>query len=187
MTLPKRRIQFMRDTQIALLRGINVGRAKRVAMADLRALLEELGYEDVRTLRNSGNVVLSRTAPDEPAARIEEALVERLGVSSRVTVLAAGELAEVVRENPLLDVADNPSRLQIAFLADPADRASLEPLLKRDWRPEALALGTRVAYLWCPNGQRQSALIKATNDLLGEGVTTRTWSTVLKLHALAET
>jgi uncharacterized protein (DUF1697 family) len=101
MPLPKRRIQIVGDTQIALLRGINVGRAERVAMADLRALIEQLGYEDVRTLRNSGNVVLGRIAPDETAARIAEALMERLGVSSRVTVLAADELAEVVRENPV--------------------------------------------------------------------------------------
>ena len=83
----------------------------------------------------------------------------------------------------------NPSRLQVqvAFLADPADRARLRPLLAHDWRPDALALGKRVAYLWCPNGMSQNALYGAVSDLLGVRVTTRTWSTVLKLHALAQT
>jgi uncharacterized protein (DUF1697 family) len=186
----------MLETQIALLRGINLGRARRVAMADLRAMLEEMGYQDVRTLRNSGNVVLKSQAsasgaaggetPREIEARIEVGLVERFGVSSRVIVLTAAELAAVVRENPLLDVADNPSRLQVAFLADLADRQRLEPLLEKEWYPEALGLGARVAYLWCPNGQSGSALTKAVSGVLGDRVTTRTWSTVLKLHALAE-
>jgi uncharacterized protein (DUF1697 family) len=112
-------------------------------------------------------------------------LVERLGVPSRVTVLLAAELAAVVRGNPLLDRADNPSRLQVAFLADPGDRAHLEPLLARDWHPEALALGTRVAYMWCPNGLSVSALNAAVEKALKDRMTTRTWSTVLKLHALA--
>ena len=52
MTLPKRRIQIISDTRIVLLRGINLGGARRVSMADLRAMLEDLGYETVRTVRN---------------------------------------------------------------------------------------------------------------------------------------
>ena len=176
----------MNNTQIVLLRGINVGRAKRVAMADLRAMLEELGYEHVRTLLNSGNVVLKGGASSDVAARIEEALLKRLGVSSRVTVLAAAELTAVVHDNPMLDIANHPSRLQVAFLADPADRPRLESLLEQDWQPEALSLGMRVAYMWCPNGLSKSALGKAVGKVLKDRVTTRTWSTVLKLHALAE-
>jgi uncharacterized protein (DUF1697 family) len=154
-------------------------------MADLRALLTDLGYENVRTLRNSGNIVLNGGAPADVAPRIEAALVERLGVSSRVMVLAADELAAVVRDNPLLGRADNPSCLQIAFLADATDGARLEPLLESNWDPEALALGTRAAYLWCPDGLNKSALHKAVRRALGDRMTTRTWSTVLKLHALA--
>jgi uncharacterized protein (DUF1697 family) len=175
-----------RRTQIVLLRGINVGRAKRVAMADLRALLEELGYENVRTLRNSGNVVLSGEQGRTLGARIERALAEGLGVPSRTIVLSADELAAVVQDNPLLDQADHPSRLQVAFLADLADRARLEPLLGQDWQPEALALGARVAYMWCPDGLSKSALHKAVSDRLDDRVTTRTWSTVLKVHAMAD-
>ena len=52
----------LRDVHVALLRGINVGKAKRIAMADLRALVESLGYSDVRTLLNSGNIVFVATA-----------------------------------------------------------------------------------------------------------------------------
>lgn len=173
---------------VALLRGINVGKAKRVAMADLRAALEGLGYRDVRTLLNSGNVVFTapRATPAAAAARIEKALATGLGVSSRVTVLTAAEVTAAVAECPLLEVADDPSRLLVAFLREPADRVKVEPLVKQDWAPDALAVGTRVAYLWCPEGMIDSRLAEAVGRALGDGVTTRNWATVRKLHALAE-
>ncbi|HZW81825.1 MAG TPA: DUF1697 domain-containing protein, partial [Candidatus Deferrimicrobium sp.] len=81
----------MEGKQVALIRGINVGRAKRVAMAELRALVEDLGYSDVRTLLNSGNIVFAAPGTDklDSAARIEETLSSRLGVSARVIVLTA--------------------------------------------------------------------------------------------------
>jgi uncharacterized protein (DUF1697 family) len=175
------------DTHIALIRGINVGHARRVSMADLRALVEDLGYGHVRTLLNSGNVLFAApgTAPSDAAARIEQSLGARLGVSARVTVLTAAELAGAVADNPLLEVADDPSRLMVAVLANPADRMRLERFLAQDWAPEALALGARVAYLWCPQGVIASRLWEAVGHVLGDAVTTRNWATVTKLHALA--
>jgi uncharacterized protein (DUF1697 family) len=176
------------DKQVALLRGINVGRAKRVAMADLRALVRDLGYGDVHTLLNSGNMIFTAPGvpPEDAAARIYETLAARLGISARVTGLAAAELAAVVAGNPLLDRATDPSRLLVVFLANPTDRAQLEPLLQRDWTPEALALGQRVAYLWCPAGTLKSELSKVVDQLLGDAVTTRNWRTVLKLYDLTQ-
>jgi uncharacterized protein (DUF1697 family) len=178
-----------RTTQVALLRGINVGRAKRIAMADLRAVVESLGHSDVRTLLNSGNVVFA-SAPARPerlAASIEQAVERRLGVSARVTVLAGAALAEVVAENPLREVATDDSRLLVAFLRDPAAaRARLAGLASRDWGSDAFALGARAAYLWCAGGILDSDLSQAVGRLLGDGVTTRNWTTVTKLHALAD-
>ncbi len=178
----------MADRLVALLRGINVGRAKRVAMADLRALVEGLGYADVRTLLNSGNIVFTspRPAPAEAAARIEEALAGRFGVSARVTVLTASEIATAVAVNPLHAVATNPSRMLVAVLGNPSDERRLKPLLKERWAPEALALGVRVAYLWCPGGVHTSPLAATVGRLLGDAVTARNWSTMTKLHALAQ-
>jgi len=155
-------------------------------MADLRKLVESLGYGDVRSLLNSGNVVFTtpRAAPGNAAARIQEALATKLGVSARVTVLTAKEVAAAVTENPLLEVATNPSRLQVAVLSNPAERPKLEPLLKQDWAPEVLALGTRVAYLWCAEGILASRLAEAVSRILGDAMTARNWATVMKLHAL---
>ena len=174
------------EKQIALIRGINVGRAKRVAMADLRVLIEDLGYSDVRTLLNSGNAVFTSpgVAAANTARRIAEALATRLGVSARVMTLTAEELATIVAGNPLGEVADDHSHLLVAVLGDPADRAKLEPLVKQDWAPEAIAIGLRVAYLWCPGGVLESRLAEAVNRLLGDAVTTRNWATVLKLYTL---
>src|SRR5205085_1030992 len=155
-------------------------------MADLRVLLTSFGYTDVRTLLNSGNVVFTapRTAPADAAARIEAGLAQQIGVPARVTVLTAAELAAAVADNPLRDVAADPARFLVALPIDPADRGKVKPLLKEDWAPEALALGARVAYLWCTDGILESRLLGAVGRALGGAVTTRNWTTLTKLHAL---
>jgi uncharacterized protein (DUF1697 family) len=176
----------MAGRYVALIRGINVGRARRVAMADLRALVESLGYRDVRTRLNSGNVIFTadRTRAGDAARRVERAMAGELGVSARVTVLTAADVAAIVEGNPLIGVATNPSRLLVTVLFDAADREKLATVVRQDWTPEAIALGTRAAYLWCPGGVLASRLAEAVSGVLGDAVTTRTWATMLKLHAL---
>jgi uncharacterized protein (DUF1697 family) len=176
----------MADIRVALLRGINVGRAKRVAMADLRALVESLGYGDVRTLLNSGNVVFSvpKASRGDPASKIERSLASKLGVSSRVTVLTAEEVAAAVADNPLRKIAGNPSRLLVMVLSDAVAGTRLKALVKEPWKPEALAIGKRVAYLWCPHGIIDSRLMITVSRLVGEGGTARNMATMTKLHDL---
>jgi uncharacterized protein (DUF1697 family) len=178
------------SVHVALLRGINVGRAKRIAMGELREVFEGLGHRDVRTLLNSGNVVFT---PGRAGARggaalaaaLEKAIQRELQVTSRVTVLSAEELAGAVRDNPLAEADRDPSRFQVAFLRDPADREKLVPLASRRWSPEKLAMGAGVAYLSCPGGMAESPVGEAVFKALGDGVTARNWATVLKLHARA--
>ncbi len=179
----------------ALIRGINVGSANRVAMSDLREIMQSLGCAEVQTLLNSGNAVFS-TAPvkragssvqrGELASRIETALGKKLGVRARVVVLSAAELDVIVRENSLAKLADNPSRLQVAVTASAADLAPLDGLRKESWGQEKLAVGSRAAYLWCPQGVIKSALYKAVDRALADSVTARNWATVQKLHRLLE-
>jgi uncharacterized protein (DUF1697 family) len=173
---------------VALLRGINVGRANRVAMADLRTLFAELGYADVRTLLNSGNVVFTvvKKHTGDCAERIERAIEHRLGVTIRVMVLRGREVAEAVRDNPLGTVADTPSRLLVMALRDAAAVARLTPLLKDRWAPEALALGKRVAYIWCAQGIHDSRLWAAANRAVGEAGTARNLTTMTKLVAMVD-
>lgn len=173
---------------VALMRGINVGRAKRIAMADLRKVLADMGYGDVRTLLNSGNVVFDCSPAEaaDSAARIEDALVLKLGVAAKVTVIEAGQLAEIVEQNSLQGVASDHSRLLVAVLNKPdEDRAKLTPLARQSWQPEAFAVGRLAAYIWCPDGVLSSRAAAAMGKVLGDAVTSRNWNTISKLHALA--
>jgi uncharacterized protein (DUF1697 family) len=177
-----------RKRYIALLRGVNVGRAKRIAMADLRKLIADLGYDHVRSLLNSGNVVF--TGPSRPheevAAAIEEALVLKLGVASRTIVLDCSELDEIIASNPLLDVASDHARLLTFILGGDHVRPAVEALCGQDWHPGAMALGSRAAYVWCPDGVLDSPAVAALGKRLGDGTTTRNWATLSKLHALCQ-
>lgn len=171
-------------TYIALIRGINLGRAKRVAMADLRAALGRLGFQRVRTLLNSGNVVFETSlSTKRAAAAIELAMEKEIGVTASVLVITAEELGAAIQGNRLARIARNPSRLFVAFLWGPVKE--LEALGKRDWGSEKLALGPGAAYLWCPTGF-DTPLVKAFHKTVGIGVTVRNWATAQKLHALAQ-
>jgi uncharacterized protein (DUF1697 family) len=177
----------MAQTYVALLRGINVGRNKRVAMADLRSVIESLGYSDARTLLNSGNAVFTsgRALKKTAAEEFRAALEKKTGVSSKVTFRSADELHQVVESNPLLDVAKDHTRLFTAFLTDPADLSKVKPLLKQQWKPEVIAAGPGVVYVWCPNGLLESKASLAVSKALGDGHTVRNWATVMKLSAMA--
>ena len=174
---------------IALLRGINVGRAKRIAMADLRELFADLGHENVRTLLNSGNVLFRCARPNtgKLALAVQKAITDTCGFSAAVTVLTARNLAIIIRENPLLPVAVDPSKHLVAFVAQPSSLVPLRPLMKESWAPDALAIGSHAAYLWCAAGVIDSRLSQAFARRARETVTTRNWATVLKLLAALKT
>ena len=157
-------------------------------MAELRSLVEGLGYADVRTLLNSGNVVFTvpKAASGDAAARIEKAIEARLGVATRVSVLTGREVARAVRENPFSSVAHDPARLLVMAFPDPKALLRLKPLLRESWIPEALALGPRVAYLWCADGIVESRLWTAVNRVHGNTGTARNIATMTKLLALVE-
>jgi uncharacterized protein (DUF1697 family) len=173
---------------IALLRGVNVGRAKRIAMADLRKLVEDLGYTGVRSLLNSGNIVFDAAVPPVDAVQeIEEAMALHLGVSARVFVFACNEVAEIIDDNPLLHVATDHARLFVFLLAGTTQRALAADLCGQDWAPERMAPGHHAVYIWCPQGLLDSAAAAALGKRLGDGATSRNWNTMIKLHGLCRT
>jgi uncharacterized protein (DUF1697 family) len=171
---------------VSFIRGINVGKAKRVAMVELRTLAGELGYTNVRTLRNSGNLIFDTTRVKGKTAskKIEKELYSRLNVAARVITLTEGEIDRIIGANPLGEIATEPSRFLIAILEDPDDRSLLQPILEQDWTPEIIALDERGVYLWCPGGVLASPLAKAVYGALGEKVSTRNWATMLKIDQM---
>lgn len=169
------------------MRGINVGRNKRVAMADLRRLLADLGYTEPRTLLNSGNVVFGCPPAEvgNAAAAIEVAIVEQLGVRCVVLTRTGTELGRIVRDNPLAGVAADPARYLVGFLYKPLPAAAARALAEQDFGPDQLRIIGTAAYLWCPSGIADSPLPKLAWSKFGVAVTTRNWNTVLKLAELA--
>jgi len=173
---------------VALLRGINVGGHKKVAMGRLRELLEALGLQDVRTHLQSGNAVFgSELAQERLEHEIEQAISRELGMDVRVLVRSRDELAAVVDADPFQETATDPSRYLVTFLSaapSPQVVAGIDPA---DHEPDRFHLGRREIYLWCPNGLLASELPKAFSDKrLGVATTTRNWRTVTKLSELAD-
>lgn len=169
---------------VALLRGINVGSARRVAMADLRTWLTDLGYTDVRTLLQSGNAVF-RT-PKRPAMvrrEMEKALAEGAGFRIDCVLRSAAELRAVFDLNPFGDVATDPARYHVSFLDVPGAWPEIDPAA---YEPERVHLAEREAYFWLPGGTQQSKIMAAFPARKGEVATVRNWNTVTKLLALAE-
>src|SRR5262249_39831452 len=145
--------------QIALLRGINIGPNKRVAMPRLRELLTDAGYKDVKTYVQSGNVVLtSRLSPPKLEQALEQLIAEEFGFDVAVVVRTRDEIAAVVERDPFGDLADNPKRFQVTFLSAELDSelvAELEGL--RSGGERVVAAGREV-YAWHPDGAARSKL-----------------------------
>jgi uncharacterized protein (DUF1697 family) len=174
--------------QIALLRAVNLGPVNRVKMADLRAALERAGFEDVRTLLQSGNVVLtSDRRPDAVAREIEELLAGELGVETQVIVRTRDELADAIERNPIAEADDQPKRCQVSFLSETPDPAAVQRLEAIDLAPERFEVSGREAYAWHPEGLQRSKLARALGEGLGVSATARNWNTVKKLLELADT
>lgn len=171
-------------TCVALLRGINLASRRRVAMADLRARLNELGYQDVRTLLQSGNAVF-RTGkrPATVLRELEKRLAEGAGFQIDCVLRTAEELRAVVEADPLGEVATNPSRYLVSFLSGPVTPPDFAP---DAFAPELFSLGEREVYLWVPDGIRNSKLLAAFPARKGEVATVRNWNTVTKLLAMTE-
>lgn len=169
---------------VALLRGINVGRGNRVAMADLRGLLERLGYRHVSTLLNSGNAVFSAPAKIGAGAEanIARAMADELGVSVPVIVKSASQFDLIVSANPAPVVAD-PSRLLVALSSRHEELERLGALVSLLTPAESLCITPHAAYLHCATGVLESTAAVGLLGKLGRGVTTRNWATVLKIAA----
>lgn len=189
----------MPTTHVALLRGINVGGNKKVAMADLRAVVGELGHTDVSTYINSGNVLFTPPSGQDSATMardMTEAIAAKLGVSSTVVIVTRDELARVIADNPFPHEPE-PRWVHAVFLNGPPgpelmDKidAAVAAAAAKGSRDSVRAVG-RVLYLHTPDGFGTSEVAEATMKIVGApktGVvgTARNWATTNKLLALCD-
>jgi uncharacterized protein (DUF1697 family) len=174
-------------TYVALLRGVNLGSNRRLAMADLRRWLDGLGYTGVRTHLQSGNAVFSSDRrPAEVQREIEKRLEEETGVAIRCLVRTHDELQRVVDANPFEGVATEPAKFVVAFLSGAPKKPRLATLDPAAYEPERWHIGKREIYLWHPDGIHNSKLTNELSDRnLGAMATARNWNTVLKLLAMS--
>ena len=170
---------------VALLRGINVGTAKAVAMSELRACFEALGFQNVHTVLRSGNVVFDSTGPVDNAA-LETAIARDTGVSAAVVVIDGARFREIVAQNPLARVAVDPSRALVHFLDRVPDDTSSGRPTDEELLPEQLAVGPHAIYQWCPDGISKSKVPAKYFTGLGTAATGRNLRTVEKLIALLD-
>ena len=169
---------------VALLRAVNVG-GRKVAMADLRQVAEDLGYDDVRTYIQSGNLLVTTTTGAAAVAKaLEQGIADRCGVDTDVIVRTRAQLAKVVDASPYLARGADPKHLHVVFCA----RRATVPL--PDVAPyapeEVIAVGSEL-HLFLPDGVGRS---KLAVDLARKGKanvgTMRNWNTVTRLLAMAD-
>ena len=173
-------------TYVVLLRGINLGSKRRVAMTDLRELIEGLGYDDVRTHLQSGNVVLHTTGSAAAVKKkVEAALATHCGFDVDVVVRTKVQLDKVIGANPFTGKATDNARYLVVFLQNAPPAAWRRGIDAGDHGPDEAAVRGKEIYLWLPKGVHDSKLVReATGKDVG-AATARNWNVVNKLAELA--
>lgn len=174
----------MAERLVVMMRGINVGRAKRVPMADLRGALTESGCGNVSTILATGNVILDGDDPSAAAELVERLVEERFGVTSRCLARTAAEVDDVIARDPFAGVATDGSKYLAIFVSGPVPDSLRESDSPVDLGIDGVEVGDRVIYQWCPDGMLAA-------EPVGDGVmkhsdlfvTARNWNTVLKIQA----
>jgi uncharacterized protein (DUF1697 family) len=173
---------------VALVRGINLGARNRLAMADLRRVVEDAGGTEVQTYLQSGNAVFRSSAGRSKLASSLARGLRSLGLDVRVLVRTPKELAKLVDGNPFARPDRDPLTLHATFLAETPERVRVRQLTAAAGgvAPDELRVVGSAVYLHCPNGYGRSKLSNAfIEKQLAVAATTRNWRTVTALADLA--
>jgi uncharacterized protein (DUF1697 family) len=175
---------------IAMLRGINIGPHKRMQMEKLRASCEALGFHQVKTFIQSGNVVFQavKLSPASLSKKLEDRILSDFGFSSTVITRSKDEMARVVKNNPLLKERDiDPRKLHVVFLLESPKSEALKRLETLTLAPDKFSAAGKEIYFYFPNGVSGSSLWKHPLDrVLSAPATMRNWNTVNTLHQMAD-
>ncbi len=174
---------------ISLLRGINVSGQKKILMKDLKALYENLGFKNVVTYIQSGNVIFdSDGSVEDMIAKIQSAITKQYSFDVPVQVREASHFESIIKAFPFveLNLVEEGTRVMVTFLADVPTQENVEKFMSYVKKPERLVVVGEEVYLHCPNGYGTT---KLNNNFiekkLGVGATTRNWKSVVKLHTLS--
>lgn len=172
---------------IGLLRGINVGGANKLPMADLLATAALLGFAGTRTYLQSGNIVFSAAKADEAeiAGKLADALERRNGLTAGVMVRNLEQWGKIVADNPFAAAAAQPKTLHAFVMAAEPSAERLRELKARDFGADAWRMAGDTLYMHTPDGFGKSKLAGSVERLLKVPMTGRNWNTVLALWDLA--
>ncbi len=174
---------------ISILRGINVSGQKKIKMADLKALYEELGFASVITYIQSGNVIFeSNDDKDHLKLRIEKAIEEKYGFYVPVDIRTNQEIEQIINYCPYEEagIEENGTKILVTFLLSTPSSAKVDEIKKYVVPPERLTVHGSEVYLYCPNGYGRSKLSNVfLENKLGVRATTRNWKSVQKLYELS--
>lgn len=173
----------------AFLRGINLGPTHKVPMGELRSSFETLGFHEVKTLLNSGNVLFSGEENDVSLLRkkIEENLEEKFGFPIGVLIRIQQELQEMVEENPFLKISVTPqTRLYVTFLSEKPKSSLKIPYESPEKNFKILQISDNAIFsvLTLSEKYNTTDAMKIFEKEFGKNVTTRNWNTVIKLAVL---
>jgi uncharacterized protein (DUF1697 family) len=175
---------------VALLRGINIGSHKRIKMDDLRKSSEGLGFEQVKTYIQSGNVVFKTGKTSSPALskKIEGQIVSDVGFSASAIVRTSDDLEKTVTDNPFLKQRGiDLEKLHVTFLADVPPASGLKKLAEFTVAPDQSRCVGKEIFLYLPNGFSASSLWKVPwEKALAVVTTTRNWKTVNAIHQICQ-
>lgn len=173
---------------IAMLRGINVSGHKTIKMENLRALCSGLGFHNVETYVQSGNIVF-QTPLENPAVvskRIAEKILQSFGFDVQVIVRTSKEMRDVIANNPFLKEKNiDSSKLHITFLSETSQKDSLKKLETFSTSPDRFYPASQEIYLYCPVGYGRNKLSNvAIEKALSVRATTRNWKTINTLSEM---
>ncbi len=172
---------------LSLLRGINVAGQKKIKMAELKALYEGLGFADVQTYIQSGNVVFEADSGLKHQALIEQAIQKAYGFDVHVSVCIKDEFNAILEACPFgeVDLAADGTKVLATLLSDEPDQDAIDSLVSFKHESESLVVLNKVVYLRCPNGYGKT---KLSNSLLEKKLkvqaTTRNWRSMKKLQEM---
>jgi len=176
------------STYVALLRGVNVGGRNRVPMAALRSLATDLGWTDVRSYVQSGNLVFgSAGEPWKLAVKLEMAIEHHSGLSVPVIIRHARDWASYLATNPFPEASERePNLVMLALSKEPPREGAMEQLRARATQGERVHQAGDAFWLQYRRDVGRSKLSPGLLDrLVGSPVTTRNWRTVMEIAAMA--
>jgi uncharacterized protein (DUF1697 family) len=176
------------NRKIGILRGINVGGKRKILMADLKSMCEELSLKNVTTYIQSGNLIFNSDKPNSELENdLERAIAEKYGFDVPVIVRTKKELENSINNNPFFDKDADIKQLHLTFLKEIPSKENLEKILTFNYDPDKFKIDSKDTFIFCSGKYHES---KLTNNFFEKqlkiGATTRNWKTVMKLSELSK-